>query len=179
MALSARDTGKFFSTAILGFLSGLVRTDMRHLLSQLADLMPWMSAPRDHHITLVAQGDLAGAASVHTGYFEATRPMEVGFVKTNFGAVPGTFVALTAEARITPSGVAEVSGMLSDAPVSVLTADVTPITISLEDDSTALDTAQLWYLAKGDKIRMKLVEAGGSGTMVGQAIQFQLVVREV
>jgi len=167
---AARESGGYLSTVQL-LISELL-ADMALVFNIAPALRRLFSAPRDHHVTLHILDDLAAGASVYTGYFEATRPCEVGLVKSNAGTIPGTFSALTADVLVTHV-TTEASGLHGGTPVSILTR----ATMTLDHDTALADEDQKWYLAQGDKVRVQ-VAAVGSSSMSAGSIQFQVVIRE-
>jgi len=177
MSVAARDTSSFFPAGESREHSSSFGADIGFLCASLPDLRTWLAAERDQDVMLMAQADLAyNDASVHTAYFEARRPMEIGAVIFPGGTVPGGFSALTAEIRVTRGDASEASGMNGDTPVSIYAG--TRVVMSVESDTSLADSAQLWYLDTGDKVRIKVVPTGTSATMAATQLQFQLIVRE-
>lgn len=175
MATAARDTSAFFPTNEMQPRDGHFNEEISQLCGDHPALRNWFNAPRDANFPLSALADLAyNDASGHTAYFEANRPCEIGAVIYPGSTVPGTFSALTAEIRVTKDS-SESSGMYGGTPVSIFAGS--RVVMSCVHDTTLADSAQKWYLAAGDKVRIKLVPTGTSGSMASSQLQFQLLLR--
>jgi len=178
MAFAARDTAKFFPKTGAKSADGQFADEIGYLLSSQPALRPWIASERDQSIMLFAQAVLGDGETVHTGYFEAIRPCEIGAVIFPGATVPVGFSAMTAEIRVTRGVAAEESGMTSDTAISIFAGTRVVLSVDHDDAAATAAASQLWYLATGDKARIKVVSVGSSGEIVATAMYFQMIVRE-
>lgn len=146
------------------------QADLSMALAPISTPAEFLAAKRNEHISLSMLGDIAyNASSVHTEYFEAPCPMTLEYVQPYIGTLPGGVSALTAEIRITRSGGSEASAMFEDTAVSIYASQ--PKLTCDADTSTAF-----YNLEQGDKIRIKVVPTGTSGTIAAAAVKFRALL---
>lgn len=173
MAVSARSTTGYFPI-------GAVRAsdfgaDIGFLCNNVPAAKAGLVAVPDDIKTLMMSADITGSSASYTHYFTAPYDCEICRVDWPGATVPGGFSALTAEIRVIKDGAAEVSAMYNDAAISI--ADGAAATLSCETDTALADSAQLWYLKGGDKVRVKVTPTSSSGTITGMASPFFLYIR--